>query len=197
MKTSSKREQNRIRQHRQKWVNFGMIGSVAVIILGILGVVVWQVVKSTAAGEVVAIPADYQTHVEIGTPLTYPSDPPAGGRHYAEEFENGFYDESTLPNRPGDIAGYLVHNLEHGYVIFWYNCAKLDETACNNLKSQIKTVMDAKNNFKLIAIPWKSIDTPLVMSSWGRLQRFEQFDDRLARVFIESNLNHAPEPDAQ
>ncbi len=196
MKTSSKREQSRIRQRRQKWINFGIIGGAALIILGILGVVIWQGVKPQT-GEAVAVPADYVTHVEIGTPLTYPSDPPAGGRHYAEEFEKGFFDDSTLPQKPGDIEGYLVHNLEHGYVIFWYNCAKLDETACNDLKTQIKTVMNAKNNFKLIAVPRESINVPLVLTSWGRLQRFEQFDAGLANAFIDSNLNRAPEPDAQ
>ena len=196
MKTFSKREQSRARQRRQKWINYGIGGGIALVILVILGVAISQGAKPEA-GEVVAIPAGYENHVEIGTPLIYPSNPPAGGLHYANEFENGFYDESNLPNRPGDMAGYLVHNLEHGYVIFWYNCAKLDESACNNLKSQIKTVMDAKNNFKLVAIPWKSIETPLVMTSWGQLQRFEQFDAGLARAFIESNLNHAPEPDAQ
>jgi hypothetical protein len=196
MKTSSKREQGRMRQQRQKWITYGIGAGVALIVLGILGTLVWQAAKPQA-GEVVSIPAGYQTHVEVGTALTYPSDPPAGGPHYAEELSNGFFDESSLPSRPGDIAGYLVHNLEHGYVIFWYNCAKLDESGCNTLKSQIKAVMDAKNNFKLIAVPWKSIDTPLVMTSWGRLQRFDQFDAGAARTFIESNLSHSPEPDAQ
>jgi hypothetical protein len=195
MKTSSRREQNRARQQRKKWINFAIGGGIALLVLGILGLVFGQSVKP-AAGESVSIPANYQTHVDIGTPLTYPSDPPAGGRHYAQEFEAGFYDEVTIPNQPGDAAGYLVHNLEHGYVIFWYNCDKLDETDCNNFKSQIKTTMEAKNNFKLIAFPWKSIDVPLVMTSWGRLQRFEKFDDGLARAFIESNLNRAPEPEA-
>jgi len=196
VKTSSKREQNRLRQRRQKWINFGIIGGVSIVVLGILGTILWQAVKP-AAGETVSIPAGYENHVEIGTPLSYPSDPPAGGRHYAEEFGNGFYDEATLPQKPGDLKGYLVHNLEHGYVIFWYNCAKLDDSACNNLKSQIKVVMDTKNNFKLIAVPWKSTDSPLVMTSWGRLQRFEKFDEGMVRAFIDNNLNRAPEPDAQ
>jgi hypothetical protein len=196
MKAPSKREQNRIRQQRQKWRNYGIAGGIAILVLGVIGLLIRQGIKP-AAGESVAIPPNYQTHVEIGTPLTYPSDPPAGGRHYAQEFDRGFYDEASLPDQPGDAAGYLVHNLEHGYVIFWYNCTKLDETACNNLKSQIKTAMDAKNNIKLIAFPWNSIDVPLVMTSWGHLQRFEQFDAGLARTFIESNLNRAPEPDAQ
>jgi hypothetical protein len=196
LKTSSKREQNRIRQRRKKLTNYVIGGGIVLLVLGILGVIIRQGIKPEA-GQLVTVPADYQTHVEIGTPLTYPSDPPAGGRHYAQEFEKGLFDESTIPNHPGDMAGYLVHNLEHGYVIFWYNCAKLDESACNDLKSQIRTVMEAKNNVKLIAVPWKTIDVPLVMTSWGRLQRFEQFDDRLARAFIDSNMNHAPEPDAQ
>jgi len=195
MKKSAKREQNRIRQRRQKWISFAIVGGITVLVLGILGILISQGSKPTV-GEAVTIPAGYQTHVEIGAPLTYPSDPPAGGLHYAEEFEAGFYDETNIPDRPGDVEGYLVHNLEHGYVIFWYNCAKLDESACNNLKTQIKDVMQAKNNFKLIAIPWKSISEPLVMTSWGRLQRFNQFDAQLATTFIESNLNHSPEPDA-
>ena len=30
---------------------------------------------------------------------------------------------AMMPNLPQYPEGYLVHNLEHGYVIFWYNCA--------------------------------------------------------------------------
>ncbi len=196
MKVSSKREQHRIRQQQQARRNYLIGGAIAILVLGIVGFLVWQGVKP-AAGESVTVPANYQTHVEIGSPLSYPSDPPAGGQHYGQEFEAGFYDENTIPNQPGEPAGYLVHNLEHGYVIFWYNCNGLDDSACGKLKDDIQAVMKAKNNFKLIAFPWNSIDTPLVMTSWGRLQRFSQFDDGRARAFIEANLNRAPEPDAQ
>ncbi len=192
MKTSAKREQNRIRQQRQKWINFAIGGGIIVLVLGVLGIIIWQGVK-LPVGETVSIPAGYNAHVEIGTALTYPSNPPAGGLHYAQDLESGFYDEAILPNYPGEAVGYLVHSLEHGYVIFWYNCAKLDESACNNLKSQIKAVMQAKNNVKLIAFPWESLDGTLAMTSWGQLQRFKQFDPQLATAFIEGNLNRAPE----
>lgn len=195
-KQPSKRERNRIRQNRQNWINAAIAGGIALAIIGILGILFWQGFRP-AAGEAISIPPGYETHVEVGASLTYPSDPPAGGLHYAEPLEAGFYDENTIPVRPGEPAGYLVHNLEHGYVIFWYNCANLDETACGKLKSDIKAVMDAKNNFKLIAFPWESIDTPLVMTSWGRLQRFQQFDAQQARAFIENNLNRAPEAEAR
>ncbi|NOH04996.1 MAG: DUF3105 domain-containing protein [Chloroflexi bacterium] len=66
-------------------------------------------------------------------PGQYNSDPPTSGLHYATEARAGFYEENiyTYP------AAYLVHNLEHGYVIIWYNCDLLNETGCAELKSQI------------------------------------------------------------
>jgi hypothetical protein len=195
MKTSTKRDKNRMRQQRQKWKNYALIGGAVLLVLGVLGIFIWQGARQ-AIGEVVSIPADYGTHVDVGTPLTFPSDPPAGGRHYAQTFDAGFYDENNLPNLPGDPAGYMVHNLEHGYVIFWYNCENLEENTCAELKTNIKEMMDARNNLKLIAFPWTSVDAPLVMTSWGRLQRFEQFDARLAKAFIDGNLNRAPESNA-
>lgn len=196
MNKTSKREQNRNRQRRQKWIRYATGGGLAVLVLGVLGFLLWQSVKP-AVGEAISIPANYSTHVEIDQPLSYPSDPPAGGQHYASSLDSGFYEDATLPGRPGEAAGYLVHNLEHGYVIFWYNCALLDEVSCIDLKNNIKNVMNARNNLKVIAYPWDSLDVPLVMTSWGRLQRFEQFDERLARTFVERNLNRAPESGAQ
>jgi hypothetical protein len=61
-----------------------------------------------------------------------------------------------------------VHSLEHDYVIFGYNCQPLD--------------------------PWDTIDAPVVMTSWGRLHRFETFNVDEAVSFVERNLNKSPEP---
>jgi hypothetical protein len=132
-------------------------------------------------------------HIAVDSdPGTYNSDPPTSGPHYAEEAEAGFHDSNgyTYP------AGYLVHNLEHGYVIFWYNCGLLDGSACTDLKTRIKTVMDDIGEKKLIAYPWPSLDMPLVMTSWGRLEKFEAFDTNRAKAFVRANLNRAPEPNA-
>lgn len=190
----SKREQLRTRQRRQKWKTLSVLGGITVLILGALGVLLFQAVRPQV-GEVVPVPDDI-SHVEIGEPLTYPSNPPAGGRHYAQSLPAGFYDEDNLPNLPGDPEGYIVHSLEHGYVVFWYNCSLISEIACAELKADMKSVMDSRNNLKLIAFPWDSIDVPLVITSWGRLQQFEQFNSALALNFIDANRNKAPEPNA-
>jgi hypothetical protein len=135
-----------------------------------------------------------RSHVPEGTdPGPYNSDPPTSGRHYDVPAQAGFYDADPYPSFP---AGHLVHSLEHGYVIFWYNCDLLNENECATLKSQIKDVMNAEDNLKLIAFPWRSIDVPVVMTSWGRLLKMKTFDPAQANAFIQANRNQAPEPDA-
>lgn len=81
-------------------------------------------------------------------------------------------------------------------MIFWYNCDLLDEAGCTELKSQIRSVMDELGGVKMIAYPWNSIDVPLVMTSWGRLQKFEAFDPEQPKAFYRANLDKAPEPGA-
>lgn len=151
--------------------------------MAFLGFMVWQGIKPSA-GEAIPIMAS-EPHIELDTdPGKYNSDPPTSGLHYASEADAGFYDEDIYQYP----AGYLVHNLEHGYVIFWYNCNLLDESGCSELKSQISSVMDELGRTKMIAYPWNSIDVPLVMTSWGQLQKFETFDAEGIKAFIEQIL---------
>jgi hypothetical protein len=191
MSSKTKRQQMRERKRNQKMTTQLIWGGIGLGIIGILGFIIWQGVRPSA-GESIPIMTS-SPHIATDTdPGQYNSDPPTSGLHYAEEADEGFYDENiyTYP------AGYLVHNLEHGYVIFWYNCDLLDETACSELKSQIRSVMDELGGTKLIAYPWNSLDVSLVMTSWGRLQRFETFDAEQAQAFYRANLNKAPEPNA-
>lgn len=191
MRAKAERERQREKNRRQKRTTNFIWGGVGLVVITLIGFLVWQSVRP-AAGEAVSIMVSEPHLPPESDPGQYNSDPPTSGLHYAEEASGGFYDENlyTYP------AGYLVHNLEHGYVIFWYNCNVLDETECSELKSQIRSVMNDVDGFKVIAYPWNSIDVPLVMTSWGRIQRFETFDAELARAFYRANLNKAPEPNA-
>ena len=191
MNSKSNRQKMQERQRKQKIRSSLIWGGIGAVILAVVALVVWQGDRP-AAGESIPIMVS-DPHIPIDSdPGQYNSDPPTSGRHYAEEARAGFFDNNNYQFP----AGYLVHNLEHGYVIFWYNCDLLDESGCTNLKEQIKTTMDDLGGTKLIAYPWNSLDVPLVMTSWGRLQRFETFDAEQAKAFYRSNLNKAPEPDA-
>lgn len=193
---TGKRQAMRERKRKQRLTSYLIWG-----VLGIGGVIIAVFIVSVAfrppTGEVVPIPPEYETHIQDGTPPgPYPSDPPAGGVHYANELDARFYQEADLAALSDYPEGSLVHNLEHGYVIFWYNCALLDESGCTQLKDSIQQVMEEFNGVKLIAFPWKSLEVPVAMTSWGRLQRFETFNPSQARAFIVANRNKAPEPDA-
>ena len=129
-------------------------------------------------------------------PGPYNTNPPTSGAHYGADLEAGFYEEAEAAGLGPYPEGYLVHNLEHGYVIFWYNCDLLDEVACTELKANIQDVMDGENDFKVIGFPWPSIDAPVVMTSWTRRLVFDEFDSDLARQFVRTYRNQAPEPNA-
>ncbi len=95
-------------------------------------------------------------HREIGAALEYDAAPPAAGPHYPTwaPLERKFY---TPKDRPE--VGYLVHNLEHGYSILWY-----DETIADD-EEKLAVVKAIANKFagesyenKFIAAPWTADD---------------------------------------
>lgn len=204
MKKNSLRQQRKYAKRKSSARNL-IIGGVALLVLA---VVVFFVLKSSyanaagaSAGPVGAeevIPVNSRDHIPEGTdPGPYPSDPPAGGHHFPVTFPAKFYQESDVASLPAYPQGYLVHDLEHGYVIFWYNCQLLDAAGCTTLKGQIKGIMDSFDGVKVIAFPWTSINVPVVMTSWGKLERFPTFDVTLATSFVRRNRYQAPEPTAQ
>ncbi|GAA4371806.1 DUF3105 domain-containing protein [Nocardioides caricicola] len=101
-----------------------------------------------------------QNHVPTGTPVEYTIAPPAFGAHWNEAgvapapFDRKFYSEEDRP----EIES-LVHNLEHGYTILWY-----DETLSDEQVSEIRDMAekfdDSDDNFrdKFIAAPWTAAD---------------------------------------
>lgn len=180
----------REKNQRQKLVSRLTWGGIGIAVLAMIGFLVLQQTKPPAGN---AVPIMGSSHIKTDSdPGEYNSDPPTSGPHYSEEANAGFYNTNnfTFP------AGYLVHNLEHGYIIFWYNCDLLDETSCTELKSQIKAAMDDLGGFKMIAYPWPSLDVPFAMTSWGRIQKLDSFNAEQAAAFYRANLNKAPEPNA-
>lgn len=95
-------------------------------------------------------------HRPEGSKLSYPDSPPATGPHYPvpAPISRKFY---AAKDRPP--LGYLVHNLEHGYSILWY-----DETVAKN-DQQLAAVKAIADKFsgttlqdKFIAAPWTAAD---------------------------------------
>ncbi len=124
-----------------------------------------------------------QGHVPDGTQITYNSNPPAGGQHYAETAHAGFYDTTNVPK-----DGYLVHSLEHGAVILWYNPKMLSPDQVNKLKDIFNQVSG-----KSIMAPRNSMDVPIGLSSWGQVLKLTSIDEKQIKAFFDTNGGRAPE----
>lgn len=199
--TLSKRDLRESRRKRERVKNYLIWGGVAVLVVGVLAAAVLiggnagTAVQGASVGDFVAAPS--RDHVAEGTkPGPFPSDPPAGGAHYPSTLKSGFYDEAAAAAVPQYPEGFLVHNLEHGYVIYWYNCQANTSINCDDLKNAIKQVQKEFNERKTIAFPWPSLKTPLAITSWERVMRLDNIDLDKMRLFYRSNLNKSPEPNA-
>ncbi len=194
-KTTSKsiREAKRAEKQRRQLAWRSVSALIGLGIVAAVGYFAWTVF-GPKPGQ--SVPSQGRAHIAVDDPHEpYNSDPPTSGPH-AGRVEEGFYD-----NAPPDEQ--LVHNLEHGYVIISYNCASLDEVGCETLKTEIKTTMgrakpvsfatDAK---KLIAAPRPTMDSPIALTSWGRVLKLNTFDEETVMDFISKLRNQAPEPDA-
>ncbi|WP_340537507.1 DUF3105 domain-containing protein [Nocardioides sp. GXZ039] len=106
---------------------------------------------------------DVGTHVPEGQQVTYDTAPPAFGPHWnaigaPAPFEDKFYDKDDRPE-----LEQLVHNLEHGYTILWYDESIADDPGqlgqIEAIAKKFKESGDAKNyRNKFIAAPWLSSD---------------------------------------
>lgn len=116
---------------------------------------------ASACQDVITKPADgSQDHVAVGTPLDLEDAPPAFGQHYDrwEPIDRKFYQASDRPE-----IGKLIHNLEHGYTILWYDETAADDAA---MMTDIEALADKfggdndnyRNKFK--AAPWTEDDGP-------------------------------------
>ena len=201
--SKSTRERIRSKRRRER-TRIIVIG--AIIAIAVVAGIAWLANQSREreSGEAVEIPQVQPVeemaeiaHVAEGTdPGPYNSDPPTSGKHYPTQAFADFIEEDGLESFGDFPEGYLVHSLEHGYVIFWYNCDVLIDTECEDLKDEIQQVMGRVGDFKVIGFPWPTLEEPVVLSSWGRLLRFDEFDPNVAEQYVRNFRNQAPEPNA-
>jgi hypothetical protein len=113
---------------------------------------------ASACGEITTKPAKGNNdHVPEGTPMTYPESPPAFGTHWAnwEEMGRKFYAAADRPP-----VGKLVHNLEHGYTLLWYDeTVAADAAQLADVKALADKYVGTDNlRLKFKAVPWLAGD---------------------------------------
>ena len=123
-------------------------------------------------------------HVEEGTKVTYQSNPPTSGSHWADPLLDGVYDTE----KPDEA---IVHSLEHGRIWISYQ-PSLPQSAIDQLKS----IASAQK--RVILTPRASNETDIALAAWTRLDMFNlaedgTFDKRRILDFIARYRNKGPE----
>lgn len=164
--------------------------------VGLIGYAVWAATQPVVLPGVEVPVMENIFHIQPGqAPESYNSDPPTSGQHWAEPASAGFYTKA-----PPDEQ--LVHNLEHGYVVIYYNCAGLTEQECKRLQDDVRGTMalagvtDLTGSPKTIAAPRPDMDARIAATSWGRLYTSPELDRDELLAFVQHFRNLAPEPAA-
>ncbi|HEV8056278.1 MAG TPA: DUF3105 domain-containing protein [Nocardioidaceae bacterium] len=163
-------------ERKRTLVFVGVIGAVAAIIIGATG---WSLLQDRAREQQFAevdladigvpeaeaacdpvqeLPADQNEHIAAPTPIGYDAAPPSFGDHRPNwaGFGRKFYEVGDRPE-----AAELVHNLEHGYNVLWYDETVADDAdalaAVQGLAAKFSgSEVDPSRAF--IAAPWTSED---------------------------------------
>jgi hypothetical protein len=103
------------------------------------------------------------------TSVKYDTVPPSHGPHFVSPDVSGrdFY---TAADRP--VLETLVHNLEHGYTILWYDGTKVkDTTLLKNIADQANKLPESSGKFKVVE--WDAsrgsfpADKPYALVHWA------------------------------
>jgi len=137
---------------------------------------------SSSSSAPVVPPSEVQTfedqgrqHIEDGQTFAYNSNPPTSGPHNSQYVRWGVYNQEIAKE-------ILVHNMEHGGVIVWYNCRTsrktLTPTQCEelarNLSSTTQPLIDAGK--EIVVSSYTNMNHLIALTAWTKLQTLEQFD---------------------
>jgi hypothetical protein len=161
---------------------------------------------TTAAAELSKISQDsgagVSDHVPNGQKVPYKTVPPSSGPHWEQPatFERKFYTDKDRP--PLEM---LVHNLEHGYTIVWYDqtIAK-DPEQLDQLKDIARRFESRQpdNSKKLIVAPWKAGEGKfpagkhLALTHWSKSKGHRQYAAKVSGAAIEAFMKKFPAADS-
>lgn len=93
-------------------------------------------------------------HEVAPTKISYPDAPPAFGKHWGNFLQGSelrnFYTSGDRPE-----VERLVHSLEHGYSLLWYDATIAEDKKQVDL---LKTIADKYEGEKVIITPWTAAD---------------------------------------
>jgi hypothetical protein len=172
------------------WRIVALVGLlVAGVVVGIIAVLIAGSGPSANIGQ--AEPDDGRSHIAIGTipsPRPYSSTPGTSGPHWETPANWGVYADPQP-------EAHLIHNLEHGGIVIWYQPRKVDQQQIQQLTDYVNTQVSSER-YKFILAPWGGQDFghPIAVTAWRWLLYLDSANLDAIRDFATAHYGQAPEP---
>lgn len=121
-------------------------------------------------------------HLAPGERVNYGTTTPTSGRHDTRDVSAGVYDTPRTP-------AMLVHSLEHGMVVVYYDRLSADALAILEDWSGLY----AGRFSGLVVTPKAGLGDKLQLTAWNKSLTLERFDAPAAAVFIDAYRGRGPE----
>lgn len=147
---------------------------------------------------------DGTQHVAVGTVCRSPGDPCGPTPYSSVPATSGpHWDPSGIANwgvyETPQPESQLVHNLEHGGIVIWYDPDSVDQEGIDSLTQlvQRQNAQGVGGRYKWILSPWgesEPLPSPIVASSWNWLLELVEADISAIEAFASEHYGIAPEP---
>jgi hypothetical protein len=179
-----------------------------VLLVGVILLVLVLVLGGGPSADVgVQLADDGQAHVAQGTdcraPATgtqqqecgadpYSSVPAASGPHWDGPANWGVYSTPLIETQ-------LIHNLEHGGIVVWYDPDAADAAQVDELSRYVTTQVSSgiSGRFKFVLSPWggaEELPSPIVATAWRHLLELDEVDTAALDAFTREHYGRSPEP---
>jgi len=125
-------------------------------------------------------------HVEPGSEIDYARSPPLSGEHWGRAIEAGFYSET--PELPR-----LVHTLEHGGVVIYYDPADMTPEAEASLRAWANNRDGTWASIVVAPNPNENPKGDYVLTAWTHRLVIDDYDAEAVRAFAAEYLGRGPE----
>jgi hypothetical protein len=189
----SRQELRTIAEKRRRNSNLMVIGG-GVILVVIIGLIIYANIRaSQPVGEEQVLPTLGNAHIAQGStsPVAYNSTPPTSGPHYPGLAPWAVYREPIRYEQ-------LIHNLEDGGVIIYYQCEDNCPELVDQLDAFARPLIAAGRHLVVVRNDptWmgeegsvtalhQDMGARIALVAWQRIDKFDEFDEARIRAFFE------------
>lgn len=124
-------------------------------------------------------------HVADGVRVSYKTDPPTSGNHSSQWAPPGVYEAGQVPFE------LLVHNLEHGNIVIYFDRARLAKQQVDDLTDLPRKYGAQWDGVVLVGRPDKN--HPVILTGWRAMLRLKGYDQEKITGFMEAFRGRGPE----